>query len=148
MKLTTWLFVESGRENFKIDRFDDPTTRWGWVLVGRDRLRSSTLGSIHSLPVAACIKWCSNWKIWTSRCPTRIANYWTGTATLCAKCLSFLPRRYSKANRTVSDDYIGIHFLQTLDFTHLVSLQALEEAGFDWKKQYKPKYPHEEYVSP
>lgn len=90
MKLTTWLFVESGRENFKIDRFDDPTT------------------SVHKVMLEL--------KNMDFEMPYSHSQLLDGNGDAVCEVLEFLTKK------------------------------ALEEAGFDWKKQYKPKYPHEEFA--
>jgi len=90
MKLTTWLFVESGRENFKIDRFDDPTT------------------SVHKVMLEL--------KNMDFEMPYSHSQLLDGNGEAVCEVLQFLSKK------------------------------ALEESGFDWKKQYKPKYPNEEFA--
>lgn len=90
MKLTTWLFVESGRENFKIDRFDDPTTSVHKVML---ELKNMDFEMVYS------------------------------------------------HNQLLDGN--GEAVCAVLDF---LSDKALEQAGFDWKKQYKPRYPQEDFA--
>lgn len=90
IKVTKWLFVEAGRENFTIDRFDDPTTS-----VNKVMLELKNMDFEMDYPVNQLL------------------------------------------------DGNGEAVCQVLDF---LTDKALAETGFEWKKQYKPNYPQEDFA--
>lgn len=121
IKVTKWLFVEAGRENFTIDRFDDPTTRFG------------TKTQMFKMWVDNFLFVCTHFEC------TNTQPHSVNKVMLELKNMDF--EMDYPVNQLLDGN--GEAVCQVLDF---LTDKALAETGFEWKKQYKPNYPQEEWV--